>query len=260
MRPGPTPNPASRLSRLRGPPCRPRRHRGRDDGPAGPGPTALVHPRSRAGRQARAVALASPRQRPPQPDGLARPLAATFTTLGIAGLLLTALPHRSARPRRQLGRRPAGLDRGPDGRQERSGPQRDPASPMTDYHALQSAGSLRSGCGRASAPFRAAAGEWRPKGRDRRWRERAPRTAGAGPPAAGQGRRRIDGGPSPAAEAGDGRDIRPVRVRGAGPPARSRPRPRRRPTSGRPWLLVLSLALLGIGLGLFAARRVGRSD
>ena len=49
------------------------------------------------------------------PTGLARPLAATFTTLGIAGLLLTALPAIGPIGLGASSGPPVGLDPGPDG-------------------------------------------------------------------------------------------------------------------------------------------------
>ena len=198
------------------------------------------------------------------PTGFARPLAATFTTLGIAGLLLTALPAVGSFG--FLASSGAALPAATAGTNDSSAEaQRDLASPTSDQYGLDAAGQssapiapgpkqplaspAASGTGGGGKGSGTVSGAIEP-----------PASTKPGAPAAGQGTPdEAIGSPSPAAAGGDGRTS-------TGSPSAEPVPPAEIATTtttsdgGRPWLLVLSLALLGIGLGLFAARRVGRSD
>lgn len=147
-------------------------------------------------------ALASPRL------AVTKPLAVTFTTLGIAGLLLTAIPVAG----------PAGLlsavgDRvGAGGAEQRARDVEGAGEGMPGASAAPGFAASPSDDANVLGPESTTAPEASPY---------VPQAVGGG----------------------DTRDTGTALV----------------PDQG-PWLLVLSLAMLGVGLGLFVARRLGRTD
>ncbi len=202
------------------------------------------------------------------PGGAMRPMAATFTTLGIAGLLVVGLSSlgpiglggsAASAPQHELASQPsaassaAASSRDDLYAQNAGGPTTEPAprAPDAGGIAAPSGGTGSTGTtsdgGPVALPSPAASGGTS-KG-DQNAPGQAPSAAGQASPAAAQASPAAgqDGRTSAAASQG-AQDLSTEAAPVAGQ------------QDGRPWLLVLSLALLGIGLGLFAARRIGRPD
>jgi hypothetical protein len=188
-----------------------------------------------------------------RPAGLARPLAVTFTTLGLAGLLVSAMP--ALLPFGSSAAAPAGQEVAPGASPAASTDRQDlmssenpditsngagapaasvqPAPEASDAYVPNAAGGDTGFQGSGASPGPTDGGD------------RSGEAASGGDPDASHEPTKSDDGAAPAAS--------------APPVARPAPNPVEAQTissASPPWLLILSLAMLVLGIGLFAARRI----